>query len=238
LRLDARIGQRLPEARQPFRVANVGPVTPIDFTGNLPGADRALQKGRERESTGPAALEKPGSVKADTAVGPRTRPTVAELAALQAKVATRIVVRVRNQHQMSQAFRRTSENPQLEIGPDVSVDDQEGPVPQYWQRAKDAAPRLQRRITLPGVDHLDPETAAVTNGPGNLLAKPTQIDDHPVYSGSGNRHQVPLDKGSARDFEEWLGFFVGQRSHALTATGGQNHGGRRRIAGAGAVRRP
>jgi len=146
-----------------------------------------------------------------------------------------MVIGVRHQNQVGETSPGTTEIPERYVAPDIAVDDEEGPLAEDRERIQDSAAGLQRGKALLRVRDGEAITVPVSHGPADLLAEPSEVDDHSPQPGAGNGLKLPLDQATPAGLQQWLGAIVSQRSHALAPSGGKDHGRRRWLPRIGAL---
>lgn len=148
---------------------------------------------------------------------------------VQGKIALGVVLGVGHQHQVRQhavgvQLRRARQQAgKWVVGVDVAIHHHERPFTQQGQRGGDAAGGFQR-AGLGGIRQLHAPGGAVAQPGFDLRAQVGVVDHHPAHASGGQPAQMPANQRLGAHLQQGFGRGVGQRAHALAASGGQHHG--------------
>ncbi|EWH00042.1 hypothetical protein Q427_21630 [Halomonas sp. BC04] len=109
------------------------------------------------------------------------------------EIASRMMLRVVDQHQVGEVVIQGGQAGRVQVAPDVAVDQQEGRVAQQRQCAVNAAAGLERAL-LPAPGDGDVESRAITQGLDDLLGTVADVDHHLVDAGRCQALQVMDDE--------------------------------------------
>jgi hypothetical protein len=161
-------------------------------------------------------------VEADAGEGVARVPFCENLSAAQGEVADRVVLRVVHEDQVGEPIFRQADSAEVHVGPDISVDHQEGFIAEQRQRPKNASPRL-KGPPLGRVPDLQPPRRPVPQRMLDLVPEMGVVDHE---EGDPRRRQALDEMDNQRlaaGLQQGLGSRVRQWAKALAATGGKNH---------------
>ena len=117
---------------------------------------------------------------------------------------------------------RTDQRVVREVGEDVAVDHDERRVAQQRQRVRDAAGGLERlglrRVVQPQAEPVAIAQRRFDEGPEVRV-----IHDDVAHAGRGELVEMPRDERTSARGQQRLRQRIGQRAHALAATGREDH---------------
>jgi hypothetical protein len=109
------------------------------------------------------------------------------------------------------------------VDPDgVGIDQEERRIAKFGQGVADAAAGAEQQAALVG-DH-DPRAGARFQMALHLLGEVMNIDHRPLDAGRGEAVEHVVDQRLARDRDQRLRHFFGERMHAGAHAGGEHHG--------------
>lgn len=167
---------------------------------------------------------------ADSGVGECLITVVLKVLALAGEVTFWMVCRIVDQKQSSPAIRAArlaalgDEAAEIDIAPDIAIDDKKRFIAEPGQCPGDPASRFQGPWRFRTVLNLQLPALAIAQCGRQLFAKVGGIDHDFTDAGCRQLFQVPDNERLATDRQQGFGRVVGQRSHAFTAAGGEDHG--------------
>jgi hypothetical protein len=182
----------------------------------------AVGKQRRGDDIAPA-VQQLRAIDADAGIGQLVFAIGAHAAVgVEGEIAVGRLGRPIHHYQMGQTGWFARQLGEIEVGPDIAVDQQKGGVAQQRQRVPHAAAGFQRCIAFMDVADAQAPLCAVAQCRGELVCQPRGVDDHIADAQRSQFLQMPRDQRLAGHRQKRLGGVVGQRAHALAEASGEN----------------
>lgn len=217
--------QGLIECLQALRGADIGPCTGVVFAPQTFGQRGPSEQAAEVRFR--ADIQQCRVEASDTGVGQTGASRLHWLddpLAAEFEISLRMLTRVVHQHDLAEVTGRESTALKVVVGVDVAVHQQKGTLTKQHARLPQALCGAERVISF--VRPVDVQTKGMTVAETRRQerAEVGPVDHYFPNAGSSERREVSDDERPTTDSKQGFRHPVGERSHALTATGGEDEG--------------
>jgi hypothetical protein len=103
---------------------------------------------------------------------------------------------------MGEADRCAWQAGEIDVDPDVAIDQQERIVAEQWQGIPHAAAGFQRGVAFVRVDDAQAPVRPIAQRGRELIRQPGDVDHDIVHADRGELFEMPFDEALAADFKQ------------------------------------